>query len=132
MKSLGTRPVLPLASLLSLLGVFVSAALSTIGFVPMVGLAVDGESPQTHLIAALVGVGFGVVPAIIAAWALWTGRRWAPVAVTIAVLWIALLLLNGSSLVSWLSLISGGVAIVAAWLPQARRYGRDLRADQDS
>lgn len=130
MKTLETRRTVPISTLLALLGTFASAALSTIGFVPLVGRAVSGASPQAHLIADLLGIGFGVVPAIVALWALWTGRRWAPVAVTIAAFWIGVLLLNGSSIISWLSLVCGGVATVAAWLPQARRYGRDLRADR--
>lgn len=126
------RQEMPVATLIALIGLASCFVLSAAGFVPGVVATVSKESAQTHVIALVLGLGFTAVPSAISAWALRTGRIWAPIAVTVTVLWIAILLLNSSSLLSWLSLGVGILTIVSSWLPSARRYGRNVRSSRSS
>jgi len=110
-----------------MLGVVASAGLTIIGFVPVIFTEFDAEAPQASVLIFTLASTFAIGPAIGATWVLWRGYKWAPIAVTLAALWGAIVALGSNDLISWLSLAVAGIAAVAVWMPPTKRFSKELR-----
>ena len=124
----------PKSTLVALAGLVVSGCLVVIGFAPRLVLPPDQVtvahvSLQSWILAVAVAVAIGDVPVLLSIWALLRGKKWAPVATTIAAFWV-LAPSFSDSLISWITIAAAAAAAVAAWLPSARQYGISLRAEE--
>ena len=122
-----SRPQPPLSYLIAILGLVASAGLSFIAFVPTIFTEFDPEAPQASVLIFTLASILGVGPAVGATWVLWCGYKWAPIAVTLAALWGAILVLGSDDVVSWLSLAVAGIAAVAVWMSPTKRFSKELR-----
>jgi hypothetical protein len=72
-----------------------------------------------------VSVGVPIAAALL----LRRGARLAPILVTLVGIWGCTELATYGDLLAFISAGTAIVAIVAAWMPSAREFGRDMRAD---
>lgn len=69
---------------------------------------------------------------LLTAFLLKRGTRWAVILVTLLSLWTATDLFYYHDLLAWFLLVVSAVAIVACWLPSARRFAREATSLRNS
>ena len=118
----------PPAAFVALFGMFAIAAIN-ITRVLRAALALDGE----YQVGVVIGVTVATASVLsflplLAAWGLRSAWKSAPIISTIVGIWAAPQILGYADLLNVVCGVVGITAVVAVWLPSARRYGRDLRA----
>lgn len=121
----------PVAATVALLAMLLAAGILMIRFFQAIAtVLLSAEALPAAIVTTILMVGVGVfavaVP-VVALWALRTGRRWAPLVVTIVGIWACTELLTYADFLAFFSAGTSIVGGVAAWTPSARAYGRALR-----
>lgn len=118
---------MPPAVVVAMFGMLIVAAVNVVGITSAaVSWKTENLSLQvvTTLAAALV---FSFLP-LLAAWALRSAWKSAPILATLVGVWAAPHLLAYAHVLSVVCGAAGVAAIIAVWLPSARKFDRDFRA----
>jgi uncharacterized membrane protein len=121
------RVSMPLTTSIAITGMVAGAGLIVVSYVQSAGAAGSGPSGVSVVVfLTVVLAGTSAMP-LLAAWGLSRGKRWAPLLVTTFGIWSCALLVSYRDLLTWVSVVVSVIALVAVWMPSARKFGRDRR-----
>jgi hypothetical protein len=93
----------------------------------LIGLVVAwvADAHQAALPALIPVVVIPLALFAVTAFLLKRGTRWAPIPVTLLSLWTSTSVFYYQDILAWFALVVAAIAVVACWLPSARRFARD-------
>jgi hypothetical protein len=121
---------MPTSTTVAFIAMIATAGLIAINFVQDALIATNQPTAGVRIAFLVIALALSAALPLLGAWGLRGGRRWAPVVVTVVGAWGLALLLTYQDVVSCVSASVGLVAVLAAWLPSARKFAREIRADR--
>jgi hypothetical protein len=127
-KRSDTRASYPMAVLVVMVGLIANVILKVADFVPFsVDVMRSSDAPSAWLVfALLISIIGGFVPTGVAVWAIARRYRWAPIAATIASIWVTSSLLGELDILTAVSIAVALVTVIAVWHSSTRQFLRGV------
>jgi len=121
----------PAATATAVIGTLIEAAAVLARFVGLI-VAFIQRSNFAGLPFLIPVIALPLAAFLLTAFLLKRGTRWAVILVTLLSVWTATDLFYYHDLLAWFLLVVSAVAIVACWLPSARRFAREATSLRNS